>query len=80
MSVKEIQEAVRRMPAAKRRKLTTWMVTQYPAFTVEGLVAKAERRIEAGSWRPSPPTAASVPTGPVLARAKLTAKRLGLAK
>ena len=79
MSVKEIQEAVRRMPAAKRRQLTTWMVTQFPALTVEGLVAKAAGRAKAGTWSPAPPTPTNLPIGATLVHVKRTAKRLGLA-
>jgi hypothetical protein len=80
MSVKEIQQAVQRMPAAKRRQLTTWMVTRYPALTVEGLLANAERRAKVGTLHSTPPTVDNVPTGATAIHVKRTAKRLGLAK
>jgi hypothetical protein len=80
MSVKEIQLAVRRLPAGKRRRLTTWMVREFPALTVDDLIAKAERKVKAGSWSPTPPTRDNVPTGAMLEHAARTARRLGIAK
>lgn len=80
MSVKEIQKAVRKLPAGKRRKLTTWMVREFPALTVEGLVAKQDRKLKARSAALKAPTADNVPAGTTLEHAKRTAKRLGLAK
>jgi hypothetical protein len=80
MSVKEIQKAVRKLPAGKRRKLTTWMVREFPALTVESLVAKQTRKLKADSEALRPPTADNFPTGATLEHAKRTAKRLGIAK
>ena len=80
MSVKEIQGAVRRLPAVKRRRLTTWMVREFPALTVEDLMAKAGRRVKTGSWAPAPPTRENVPSGATLEHAARTARRLGIAK
>jgi hypothetical protein len=80
MSVKEIQGAVRRLPAVKRRRLTTWMVREFPALTVEDLMAKAGRRVKAGSWSPAPPTHDNVPSGAMLEHATRTARRLGILK
>ena len=76
----EIQKAVRRLPVAKRRRLTTWMVKSYPALTVEGLMNRAAERVAAGSWVPPPPTTENIPAGALLQHARRTATRLGLAK
>lgn len=80
MNVKEIQGAVRRLPAAKRRRLTTWMVREFPALTVENLMARTALRVKAGSWSPAPPTAVNLPTGATLEHVWRTARRLGIAK
>ena len=80
MSVREIQQAVRRLPPAKRRMLTTWMVREFPALTVESLIAKAESRVKASGAAPSEPTADNVPTGATLEHVRRTATRLGIAR
>lgn len=80
MSMAEIQKAVRRLPEAKRRRLTTWMVKSYPALTVEELMNRASGRVAAGVWVPTPPTAENIPSGALLQQARRTAARLGLAK
>jgi hypothetical protein len=80
MSVKEIQGAVRRLPAVKRRRLTTWMVREFPALTVDDLMTKAGRKVKTGSWSPTPPTRDNVPTGATLEHATRTARQLGIAK
>jgi hypothetical protein len=80
MSVREIQQAVRRLPDAKRRRLTTWMVRAFPALAVEDLMAKGAARANSGTWVPTPPDADNIPTSATLRRAKGTAKRLGIAK
>ena len=80
MSVKEIQQAVRRLPAANRRRLTAWMVREFPALTVESLMATAELRVRSTAWSPSPPTAANCPEGAMLEHVKRNARRLGIAK
>lgn len=80
MSMAEIQKAVRRLPEAKRRRLTTWMVKSYPALTVEGLMNRAAGRVAAGAWGPAPPTVENIPAGVMLQHARRTATRLGLAR
>ena len=80
MQIEEIQRAVRKLPAAKRRQLTTWMVREFPALTVESLITRGARRARAGTFRPEPPTIENVPRGSTLDHVKQTAKRLGIAK
>lgn len=80
MDVGKIQEQVRRLPAGQRKKLTAWMVSQYPVLTVDGLMAKASREVKAGRWKPAPPTEDNVPKGRVLEHALQVADRLGIRK
>jgi hypothetical protein len=80
MDVGKIQEQVRRLPASQRKKLTAWMVLSYPALTVDGLMARASREVEAGRWKPAPPTEDNFPKGRVLDHALRVADRLGLRK
>jgi len=80
MGVREIQQAVRRLPASKRRKLTTWMVREFPALTVEGLMDRAAAKVQDGTWTPTPPGADNIPTGKTLRHARETARHLGIAK
>lgn len=80
MSMKEIQETVRRLPAAKRRRLTIWMVREFPVLTVDRLMTKAVMRVGSTSWIPSPPKSENVPIGATLEHVKRTARRLGIAQ
>jgi hypothetical protein len=80
MSVTKIQGEVRRLPAQERKKLTAWMVAEYPVLTVERLMAKAARRVKAEAWSPAPPTSDNFPRGRTLAHALRVADRLGLGK
>ncbi|HUG10563.1 MAG TPA: hypothetical protein VMM36_06095 [Opitutaceae bacterium] len=78
MGVREIQQAARNLPAAERRMLTTWMVREFPALSIENLFAR--RTHKAGAAAFEPPTTDNFPTGATLAHAKRTANRLGIAK
>lgn len=80
MDVTEIQKEVRHLPAAQRRKLTAWMVTEYPALSVEGLMTRAQRSVKSGKLVPTPPTHANIPSGRTLEHALNVAARLGLKK
>lgn len=78
MGVREIQQAVKNLPAAERRKLTTWMVKEFPALTVDDFLAKQGSK--PGAESVEPPTADNFPSDATLAHAERTAKRLGLAR
>ena len=80
MDVTKIQNEVRRLPARERKKLTAWMVTQYPVLSVDRLMAKASRAVKSGAWAPEPPTADNFPRGRTLTHALAVADRLGLRK
>jgi hypothetical protein len=80
MDVSKIQQQVRRLPLSQRKKLTAWMVSEYPVLSVEKLLAKAEREVKAGRWTPEPPTKDNIPKGAALERALQVAERLGIRK
>jgi hypothetical protein len=76
MSLAEIQRAVDSLPADERVRLTAWMVSHYPLFTVEQLMAHATRMTDTGEWTPAPPTDDNRPKGKILEHAQRTAERL----
>jgi hypothetical protein len=78
MTAVEIQREVRRLPARERKKLTAWMVNEYPALTVDRLMRKATRAVKAGTYQPTPPTADNFPQGRTLERALAVAGQMGL--
>jgi hypothetical protein len=78
MDVLRIQREVRRLPARERKKLTTWMVVEFPALSVDRLMAKAMQAEKAGTFKPTPPTADNFPQGRTLEHALAVAGRLGL--
>ena len=80
MDVAKIQREVRRLPARERKKLTAWMVVEFPALSVERLMAKAAQAVKAGTFKPTPPTADNFPKGAALERALAVAGQLGLRK
>ena len=80
MELTKIQRDVRRLSARERKKLTAWMVVEYPALSVDRLIVKAERAVKAGKFKPTPPTADNFPTGRTLAHALAVATQLGLRK
>jgi hypothetical protein len=80
MDVAQIQSEVRRLPARQRKKLTMWMVAEYPAFSVDRLMRKATRAARTGAWKPEPPTAENFPKGKTLEHALSVAGQLGLRK
>ena len=75
-----IQREVRRLPARERKKLTAWMVVEFPALSVDRLIAKAMRAVQAGTFKPTPPKADNFPRGRTLEHALAVAGRLGLRK
>ena len=80
MDVVRIQREVRRLPARERKKLTAWMVVEFPALSVERLMARATQAVKAGTFKPTPPTADNFPKGAALERALAVAGQLGLRK
>lgn len=78
MDVVKIQREVRRLPARERKKLTAWMVVEFPALSVDRLMAKATQAVKAGTFKPTPPTADNFPQGRTLERALAVAGQLGL--
>jgi hypothetical protein len=47
MDVAKIQREVRRLPTRERKKLTAWMVAEFPVRSVDRLVARAAHAPEA---------------------------------
>ena len=80
MDVSKIQQQVRRLRLSQKRKLTAWMVSEYPILSVEKLLAKAGRDVKAGRWMPAPPTEDNIPKDAALDRALQVAERLGIRK
>lgn len=80
MEVTRIQREVRRLPARERKKLTTWILTEFPVLSVNRLMTKAARAVKSGAWVPEPPTPDNFPQGRTLAHALTVADRLGLRK
>lgn len=80
MDVAKIQREVSRLPAKERKKLTAWMVAEYPALIVEKLLGKASRAVAAGTFKLTPPTHDNFPRGRTLDHALTVAARLGLRK
>ena len=78
MSVEQIQHEVARLSEAERRKLTAWMVREFPPRAVAELVSRAEAQALSGEWNPLPPAADNIPTGEALAAALQRARNLGL--
>jgi hypothetical protein len=78
MDVAKIQDEVRRLRPSQRKKLTAWMVLEFPVLSVNGLMAKAAHAVKAGTWTPSPPTEDNIPKGGALVRALQVADRLGI--
>jgi hypothetical protein len=78
MDVTKIQREVRRLRPSQRKKLTAWMVSEFPVLSVEVLMAKAGREVKAGTWTPEPPTEDNIPQGKTLERALRVASRLGI--
>ena len=80
MDVAKIQREVRRLPTRERKKLTAWMVVEFPALSVDLLMVKAERAVSTGRFKPTPPTADNFPQGRTLEQALAVAGQLGLRK
>ena len=80
MDVVKIQREVRRLPARERKKLTAWMVVEFPVLSVDRLMAQAERAVNAGRLKPTPPTGDNFPRGRTLEHALAMAGQLGLRK
>ena len=80
MDVAKIQREVLRLRPSQRKKLTAWMVSEFPVLSVDGLMAKAARGVKAGVWTPTPPTEDNIPKGTKLERALHVAGRLGIRK
>ena len=80
MDVTKIQREVRRLPARDRKKLTAWMVSEFPVLSVDRLMRRASRSVKSGAFTPSPPTEDNFPKGRTLDHALEVAKRLGLRK
>ena len=80
MSVEQIQHEVARLSEAERRKLTAWMVREFPPRAVAELVSRAEAQALSGEWNPLPPAADNIPTGEALAAALQRARNLGLTR
>ena len=80
MDVTKIQSEVRRLPARERKKLTVWILTEYPVLSVNRLMSKAARAVKSGAWKPEPPTADNFPQGRTLDHALSFAGRLGVRK
>ena len=80
MDVAKIQNQVRRLPPSQRKKLTAWMVSEFPILSVSSLMAKAEREVKAGTWTPTRPTEDNIPKGKTLEHALQVAARLGIRK
>jgi hypothetical protein len=78
MDVAKIQREVRRLPTRERKKLTAWMVTEFPVRSVDRLMARAARAVKTGTWTPAPPTEDNFPKGSTLDHAFEVAGRLGL--
>jgi len=78
MDVAKIQREVLRLRPSQRKKLTAWMVSEFPVLSVNGLMAKAERDVKAGVWTPTPHTEDDIPKGKTLERALQVAGRLGI--
>ena len=78
MNAVEIQREVRRLPARERKKLTAWMVVEFPALSVDRLMTKATQAVKAGTFKPTPPTMDNFPQGRSLERALAVAGHLGL--
>ena len=80
MDVARIQREVRRLPARDRKKLTAWMVVEFPALSVVRLMAKGARMVKVGAFKPTPPTADNFPQGKTLQHAFDVAGKLGFRK
>jgi hypothetical protein len=78
MDVAKIQNEVRRLRPSQRKKLTAWMVSEFPVLSVNGLMAKAVREVKAGIWVPAPPTEDNIPKGGALVRELQVADSLGI--
>jgi hypothetical protein len=78
MDVTKIQREVRRLRPQDRKKLTAWMVAEFPALSVERLLRKASRAVKSGAFKPTPPTQDNFPKGRTLDHALDVAERLGL--
>ena len=80
MDMAKIQREVRRLRPGERKKLTAWMVSEFPILSVRTLMAKAGREVKAGAWAPIPPTDDNIPKGRALERALAVAEKLGIRK
>jgi hypothetical protein len=78
MDVAKIQREVRRRPARERKKLTAWKAVEFPAPSVDRLMAKAAQAVKAGTFKPTPPTADNFSEGRALERALAGAGQQGL--
>jgi len=78
MGVAKIQREVRRLPTRQRKKLTAWMVAEFPVRSMDRLMARAARAVKTGTWTPAPPTEANFPKGKTLDHVMDIAGRLGL--
>ena len=80
MSVEQIQAEVSRLPEVERKKLTAWLLAQFPPRSVNELVGRAEEQARRGEWVPLPPAEDNISKGEALAEAIRRAKALGLAQ
>jgi hypothetical protein len=78
MDMAKIQREVCRLPTRERKKLTAWMVAEFPVRSVDRLMAKTARAVEAATWAPAPPTEDNLPKGRTLKHVIEVAGRLGL--
>jgi hypothetical protein len=56
------------------------MVVEFPALSVDRLMAKGARMVKVGALKPTPPTADNFPQGKTLQHALDVAGKLGLRK
>jgi len=78
VDVARIQREVLRLRLSQRRRLTAWVVSEFPVLSVSRLMAKARRAAKAGRRIPTPPTKDNFPKGKTLERALQVADRRGI--
>jgi hypothetical protein len=80
MDVAKIQREVLRLRPSQRKKLTAWMVSEFPVLSVDRLMAKAVQDVKAGVRAPTLPTEDNIPKGKTLERVLQVAGQLGIRK
>jgi hypothetical protein len=78
MSLSQIQRAVCKLEDSERKRLTAWLLSEFPVLRLEDLMARASQAVERGDWQPLPPGSENIPKGKTLQHALQTAAEIGL--